>query len=230
MKDLRRLAVAAVIVSFSVAALLGIGALLGGGALGTGEARVLTTTVIVGTESMAALCYLALAGHRFAAVGALGGAFSVAATLLALWLTWGGDDGWRAFGVTVAIAASLAQASLLLRLADRRAPGPLLALTMATIAAVALLLVIPIIDDSGIGDGYWRLFGVVAILDVLGTVVVAATSLGRRGPEQGSGSAARDSSPRLLSVEVERRVAEEAARRRVTPSQLVSDALDSYPG
>ena len=61
MKGFRRIVVILVIGSFSVAALLGIIALLGGGELGETEGKVLLTTVIVGVESIAVLCYLAVA-------------------------------------------------------------------------------------------------------------------------------------------------------------------------
>src|SRR4051812_9961931 len=100
MRDLRKLVSALVIVSFSVAALLGIAALLGGGEFGDTQAQVLLTTVVVGMESVAVLCYLGLVGHRLVLVGLMGAASSAVATALALWLTWGGPDGstiWQAF-------------------------------------------------------------------------------------------------------------------------------------
>ena len=98
MKDLRRLVVTLVIGSFSVAALLGIIALLGGGELGETEGRVLLTTVIVGVESIAVLCYLAVAGKRSALVGLAGGVVSLVPFSLALWLTWGGERAAVALG------------------------------------------------------------------------------------------------------------------------------------
>ena len=178
MRDLRRLVSGLVIVSFSIAALLGIVALLGGGDFGENEVRVLLTTVIVGVESVAALCYLSLAGHRFAAVGVVGGLASVVATALALWLTWGdmaSSDAWKSFWIFATIAGSLAQASLLLALVGRDRVSPALGGTLLAIAVVAVMVVIPIAQESGFDDGYWRTLGVVAILDVLGTVVLAAT-------------------------------------------------------
>jgi hypothetical protein len=227
MKDLRRLVSTVVIVSFSLAALMGIAALLGGGDFGETQTRVLITTIIVGFESIAALCYLSVAGHRLAVVGAAGGLVSLVAFVLALWLTWANttfdDDGLlRTFGVALTIAVSLAQASLLLALAGRRSLRPGLVGTLAAIGLMAVMIVIPILDDQGLGDGYWRIFGVVAILDVLGTVIVTALAAFRRRHDDG------DRPGDLLSEAVKARLMAEAHGRGTSPSQLVSDALDAY--
>ena len=222
MKDLRRLVSATVIGSFSLAALMGILTLLGGGDFGDTETRVLLTTVIVGVESVAVLCYLSILGRPLAAVGLLGGVVSLVASGLALYLVWGGDDAselWRTFGVSVTVAASLAQASLLIALAGRQGIGVSLALTLVAIAVVATMVAIPIVGDDDPGGGYWRGFGVVAILDVLGTVVLTATSAFRRQPPAVAP---------LLSPALQQRIAEAARDRGTSPDQLVSDALDAY--
>jgi len=223
-KDLRRLVSTLVIGSFSLAALLGIIALLSGGDFGETQTRVLLTTVVVGTESVVVLCYLALSSHRLAAVGALGGAVSLVASGTALWLTWGGDDPdwlWQTFGVALTIAASLAQASLLLALVGRDRVGPALAGTLLAIAVVAAMVVRPIVGDHDPGGDYWRIFGVVAILDVLGTVVLTALGAFRRRPE------GAPTTP-VLSTAVQARVLDAARDRGTSPDQLVSDALDAY--
>ncbi|HUR13451.1 MAG TPA: hypothetical protein VM097_03040 [Mycobacteriales bacterium] len=220
MKDLRRVVSTVVIGSFSLAALIGILALLSGGDFGETEGRILLTTVVVGTESVALLCYLALNGHRFAVVGVVGAAVSLVAFSLALWGTWGGDDQTvlEVFLVALTIAASLAQASLLLALAGRqRVSTPLLG-TLAAIAVVALMITIPVVGDGDVGDGYWRLLGVVAILDALGTVVLTAVAAFRRRPDSSVG----------LSAEVQQRLVDAARERGTSPSLLVSDALDAY--
>ncbi|WP_243059563.1 CopG family transcriptional regulator [Nocardioides sp. SR21] len=228
MRDLRRLVAAVVIVSFSLAALLGIAVLVGAGEFGDTEAQVLLTTVIVGFESVAALCYLALAGHRLALVGVAGGVVSLVATALALWLTWiegyGDAQVWQAFGVAVTIAASLAQVSLLLALVGRRTSPVLLGGTLLAVTVVAGMVVLPIVTEDVFSSGYWRVFGVVAILDVLGTVVLMALGVFGGRAEQ------REARPesRLLSAAVEARLVETAHQRGTSPSQLVSDALDAY--
>ena len=228
MPDLRRAVVNGVIGSFSLAALMGIVALLAGGSFGETEGRILLTTLIVGLQSVAALCYLSLAGHRLAAVGVAGGATSVVASALALALTWGadGDGAWRAFGVSVTVAASLAQASLLLALAARERIGLMLAATLAAIAVVGGLVLVPILDVGDQGSGFARTLGVLAILDVLGTVLVSAQAL--FGRNRTAGPQPTDTEPRLLSTALEVRVRDAARDRGTSPAQLISDALDAY--
>ena len=226
MRDSRRFVITLVIGSFSIAALLGILALLGGGELGETEGRVLLTTVIVGVESIAVLCYLAVAGKGSALVGLAGGLISLVPFSLALWVTWGGDFEpqwpWDAFGVSVTIAATLAHACLLLALHSGRRVL-LLAGTLVAMAIVAGMISNAIVNGENLGDLYWRTFGVIAILDVLGTVVFAALGIfGRR--------ARPDGEPDLLTPALEARVIDVARTRGVSPSQLISDALDGFLG
>ncbi len=225
MRDLRRLVVTLVIGSFSVAALLGIIALLGGGELGETDGRVLLTTVVVGVESIAVLCYRAGAGPRAALVGRAGGLVSLVPFSLALWLTWGGSEPerlWDVFGVSVTIAATLAHACLLLAL-DRGRLRLVLVGTLVAMAIVAAMICNAIVNGENLGDLYWRTFGVVAILDVLGTVVFAALGIfGRRAKSDGE--------PDLMTPALESRVLDAARSRGVPPAQLISDALDSFLG
>jgi len=193
MADFRRLALFVTIGSFSVAAFMGVLALLGGGDFGEGEARVLLTTLLVGVTSIAVLCYLATAGTSHAVVGALGALCAIPTLLIGLVLVW--SDAWsegtgQAFGVGSTVSASLAQVSLLLVLASSAAPyvRRLLAATLVAIAWVAVHVSVLIIDFTA-SDGSLRLLGVVAILDVLGTVAVAA--LGKFGSRD-------ESAPRLI--------------------------------
>ena len=225
MKDLRKLVVWLVIGSFSIAALMGIVALLGGGDFGETEGQILLTTVIVGLESIAVLCYLAVSGRPTWLVGIVGGLVSLVPFGIALALTWGGYDGdspvWDTFGVSVTIAASLAQVCLLLALAGRRRIGVGLAGTLIAIAVVAAMISYAIVDGSGLGDGFWRTFGVIAILDVLGTVVLAAMKA--FGHDKGA-----DAKPRLLTPAMEARIAAAAKERGVSPAALVTEALDDF--
>ncbi|GAA4370687.1 hypothetical protein [Nocardioides caricicola] len=224
MRDLRKLVSALVIVSFSFAALLGIGAIVSGGVFGETEVNVLITTVIVGCESVAALCYLGLAGHRLAVLGAVGGLTSVVATATALMMTWsetlGGAHTWQVFGVSATLAWSFAQACLLLALVGRHRVEPALALTLLAIAVVATMISVPIVTESVMTGNYWRAFGVIAILDVLGTIVLTAVGVFRRRPGP------MPSGP-LLDPSVEARLVAAAGARHTSPSQLVDDALDA---
>lgn len=225
MRDLRKLVSGVVIVSFSFAALLGIVAILSGGAFGETEINVLITTVIVGCESVAALCYLGLAGHRLAFLGAIGGLTSVVATGTALAMTWsdtlGGAHIWQVFGVSATVAWSFAQAALLIALVGRRRIDPGLGITLLAIAVVATMISVPIATESVMSGNYWRLFGVLAILDVLGTIVLTAIGVFRRRPDP------VPSGP-LLAPAVEARLVAAARTRHTSPSQLLDDALDVF--
>ena len=223
-KSVRSIVTTLVIGSFSVAALLGIIALLGGGELGETEGKVLLTTVIVGVESIAMLCYLTVSGRPTAIVGFLGALASLAPFGIALALTWGGYDGdapvWDVFGVSATIAATLAHACLLLALYSGRR-GLMLAGTLVAMAIVAAMICNAILNGEDLGDLYWRTFGVVAILDVLGTVVFAALGIfGRRTQP--------DDEPDLMTPALESRVIDAARARGVSPNQLISDALDRF--
>lgn len=218
-QDLRKPIVTTLVVSFSVAACLGVLALLGSD-FGETQARVLVTTAVVGVESVALLCYLSLADHRLAAVGVVGGLVSLVATALALALTWGGPgEPWVELGVAVTVAASLAQASLLISTAGRPRVTGGVALTLVAIAVVAVMVIVPLTGLAAAdGGGYWRVLGAVAILDVLGTVVLTA----RAAFGGGEDDARRPS----LSPAVERRLVEAAASRGVSPDALVAELLD----
>lgn len=222
MSDLQRFLRGLVVGCFAFAALLGVVVLLVGRSIGETELRVLATTTTVGVESVAVLAYLAAArvGHPLpAAVGAL---FSLTATSIVLWLVWGGEpDGgtpWDVLWTVVVVAVALTQVCLLLSVTGGRVAGE--GLMLATFAATAVLsglLVGPLWAPEGTGtfDGYGRLLGVVAILDVLGTLVVAVT---RRRPDERTERAS-------LSAGSRRRLEEVARSRGVTPDQLVDDLL-----
>jgi hypothetical protein len=181
---LRTIVLATTISALSVAALLGVVALLTGG-FGETEARVLGTTFLLGGASAVALCYLALSGTEYAGVGVLGGvvaAGTVAIGLVVIWAgDWPGDDVVRFFVVGVILAVALAQACVLLAVAAHgtsAAVQVLLLLTLCVVALLAVVLTAAVFDASA---DLVRAIGVLAILDVLGTLVV--TALSRFGPE-----------------------------------------------
>ena len=211
--------------SFSLAALLGVVALLGGGALGRTEGRVLLTTVLVGVASVAVLCYLATGGTPFQLVGVAGGAVVAVPILTGLVLIWAdlGQDAvdlvGRTFGVGTTAAATLAQACLLLVLGARGRPAVrwLLAgtLALATVLAVALSALLVTQDDPpGV---VLRGMGVLAILDVLGTVVVSALS--RLGPPVGTASV---TIPATLATRVD------AVRGELSRDEAVQHAVEAW--
>ena len=229
MKDLRSIVVRLVVVSFSVAALLGIAALLGADVLGETGARVLGTTCVVGVESIAVLCYLAVGGTRRQMLGVAGGLISLVPFGIMLWLIWAGefdlDITLRVFGVGLTTAASLAQACLLAAVADQPRPRvkPLLTATFAAMVVLAVMIVIPIVSASDPGDWYWRVLGIVAILDVLGTILVIAL-------QKFSGASSTSvPEPSVITTAAESRLADAAHKRGTTPSALLDELLDRLP-
>lgn len=228
----RRVIVIVTIASFSVAALLGVLALLGGGEFGETQVQVLLTTLVVGVVSVAVLCYLATAGTSYQVVGAFGGLAAMVPLATSLLMIWGGDDRFadglvEAFGVGTIAAATLAQVCLLLVLVAGRGPGlrVLLALTLLLATLLAAILSALVLGADADDDATARLIGVIAILDVLGTVVVAA--LAKFGPdERGDRGRASVAVPPDLLDAVDRRAAEQGRTRQ----QVVEDALRSHIG
>lgn len=219
--------VAITIGSFSIAALMGVTALLGGGDFGETEVRILLTTLLAGVSSIAVLCYLATGGTRFQTVGVVGGLAALvplATGLAIIWgdPVWGDDDGpLKAFGVGAIVAGSLAQVCLLLAVAGRARPGVrgLLVATVAVITLMAAQTSLLVLEIGQFDDAYLRILGVVAILDVLGTVVVAA--LGRTTSEDGV---------RTLGVpdDLAAQVSAYAARSGQQPATVVRQAIEQY--
>lgn len=223
----RRVVATLTIGSFSVAALMGIVALLGGGDFGENEARVLLTTLIVGSASICVLCYLATSGTRWALVGFAGVVvlvLPVVTALLLVWSDWNGDgeSTLKAFGAGVVLALTLAQLSLLLALAGDGRLGAILWPTIAVAAAVAAMVSAMILGAVD-GDDVWRILGVLAILDVLGTLVtIALAKFADRG-------AARTRDHRLrvvLSTDQTVALTRLSAASGRSPEDLVGDAVD----
>lgn len=192
-RGVRRAAIIAIVASLAVAALLGIIALLSG-EFGDTQARILGTTLTIAAFGTTALCHLAVVARPVRVVGYVGIAASVAAAGCALVLIWG-ELSWeqtepvlKGLFVSIIVAVSLAQTNLLLLLSGRRHRAIRIGLgvTLAAIAIVALMLVPPILSDGEIpgpayDEAWWRTFGVVAILDALGTIAlpILALVLGR---------------------------------------------------
>ncbi len=188
-RGVRRAAIIAIIASLAVAALLGIIALLSGD-FGETQARILGTTLTVAAFGTTALCHLAVVARPVRVVGYVGIAASAIAAVCALVLIWG-DLPWEqldpvlkgllVFGI---VAASLAQANLLLLLSGRRhrVIRVALAVTLVAIGVVAVMFILPIVTDGAIpgddGEEAWvRTLGVVGILDALGTIALPILGL-----------------------------------------------------
>lgn len=185
---IRRIAIVVIVASLSLTALIGIVTLLTGSLSDPIFGKVLLTTLLLAAFSITVLCHLAVAGRALRLIGFVGVGISAVALfcgLLLIWREWGNLDDidplLRAFGVFGVLAVSFAHANLLLLLGQRRnlVVRALLYITVALIGVVALMLCLPIGSGGDIpgddGEWYWRLLGVVAILDVLGSIVLPVT-------------------------------------------------------
>jgi len=218
--DVRRAVLAVTITSFSIAALMGIAALLGSD-FGETSLRILSTTVVVGCASVVTLACLVPVETRWSPVSVLGFVVTLgtaAFTLVMIWtesVDWG-DGAYQALGIGVTLSVTLAQVCLLLGVSVRRPSVSPLVWTTIALSAILAGQVIALIVGEGAGDGFYRLVGVVAILDVLGTLVTIA--LGVFGRDQ-----------RALSVtlppEVAARVRAEAQSTGRTVSDVVGEAV-----
>lgn len=185
----RKGAIYGIIVSFSIAAIVGIIALLSGD-FGDTQGKIILTTLLMGASSITALCHLAIADRAMRIVGFVGLAASALALITGLVLIWRdwydafSEDWLKVFATAGVLAVSFAHANLLLLLAGRRRLLIRIGLmvTLVMIAAVAIMIILPIVSEGEIPgydneEWYWRLFGVVGILDVLGTVVVPVLAI-----------------------------------------------------
>lgn len=164
----------------SLTALLGIVGVLSA-SFGETSVRVLISTLLAGLYCMFCLADTSVLDTPYRAVGAAG--ISAASTALAqgLFLIWTvgdetpGDTLWlvaRGFLLTAIVAFALAHAALVLRLdiAGLSGAARRRAATLLLLGSVAALLVAAVIaPELAEGGVYWRLLGVLAILDVLGT-------------------------------------------------------------
>jgi hypothetical protein len=216
--------------AFSLAALLGIVALVGGRAFGSIEGRVLLTTLLAGVVSVLVLCYLLTAGTRYQPVGVLGGAMVLVPLVTGLFLVWYDYETdppqaiARAFGVGAVAAVSLAQASLLLAIGSTAGPVVRrLLLTTLALAGVLAVQVCALVLGLDAHADYLRLLGVVAILDVLGTVVVAA--LTRFGAATRMPASVRSV---VLPASVVARAGERARATGESVEEVVASAVEAY--
>ena len=184
----RRAAIIAIIASLAATALVGIIVLLSGSSSDT-LSRILLTTLTLAAFSVTSLCHLAVVGKAPQVVGFVGIVASIGAFVAAEVLVWSNDvlssdasQNWfRALGILTVLALSLAHTNLMLLLQSRKRRIVRIGLrvTIVLIAVVASGIWIPLLDNGTFPDSnsdwYWRLFGVLAILDVLGTIVLPVT-------------------------------------------------------
>ncbi|MFM6982429.1 MAG: hypothetical protein ACKOWP_06685 [Microbacteriaceae bacterium] len=251
LKGLRRIIVWVIIVSLVITAGVGIATLLSG-EMGETQSKVLITTLAIAGFSVTALCHLAVLNRDVRVVGWAGivsSALGLVAALMLIWRTWDYEqqfidqEFWdliqKSFFVLLISALSFAHANLMLLLAHstRRWMRMALGANLILITLVAVM-VIPVVISEGefpgalISDTYWRLFGVVAILDALGTIALPVTTLIMRRQHDGDHVAApvaASATSHIVAVslptELSARVTERATAAGVTPEQFVTDTV-----
>lgn len=166
------------IVSLSISALIGIFIFLLGD-FGETEGRLLLTTLTIGGYSLTGLCCsvlyerkvytpLAIAGMATSLLGFL-------FTLLVIWeiMDLESEYIWKGLGLFIILAFSTAHISLLLLIrSEKGIVKGALAATVGFISIVAVMLIGFTFTGFDIEEEFfYRLLGVFAILDVLGTIV-----------------------------------------------------------
>lgn len=163
------------IISLSISALIGIVIFLLG-SFGEIQTRILLTTLTIGGFSLAGLCSAALYDkQRFTIFGLLGMIVAVLGFIVTTALIWevlGLGNVWR-FGLTlILLSFTFSHVSLLLLIDTERSLVKFSLIgTMIFITLVALSLLAVIWEIITFEQFYIRLFGVFAILDVLGTII-----------------------------------------------------------
>jgi hypothetical protein len=219
---LRRIIVGVIIAAFGLAAVLGIIVLLGG-SLGEIAFRVLGTTAVIGAFSVGVLCCAALVGRRAQVFGMVGVVVTVLSAALVVWNIWvDSHEQWdlvfRLVWTAVAVSSAFALASLLLLLSSRQRPAVRTGLWI-TLALVALLLALTLYMTWAREipwDDFARMYGIVAILAALGSIVVPVLSL--LLPDRGRAGVPPALAERLVAA---------AEARGITVEELVEPVLGS---
>ncbi len=187
-KSLLRMVIGLLIFS----ALIGIIAILTGG-LDTVGGEVLGTTAEIDFAAILCLCYVGKTTSKLhGVVQVLGFVTTVLATVISIYLTWSPDQSgaswpWQSTAFLSVLAIGSAQASLLLPSMNYNAIlERLVTATLVMIAVLAGLITYLIFVgfNDGAPDAFWRVLGVVLILDVLGTLLIPI--LRRFGPPKES--------------------------------------------
>jgi hypothetical protein len=248
LKGIRRAAVWTIIVSLVVAALIGIATIVSG-EFGDLQAKVLLTTLAVAGAAILALCHLAVLGRDVKVLGWIGigtSAITLTAATTLIWWNWNDTDNMygassvymnitKLFAVSLLLAVSFAHANLMLLLANAPFAWMRVVLDLnLVLIGIVPLLVIPVILSDGsfppqsLSDMYWRFFGVVLILDALGTVALPVITLIVRGKQRAVGLDPVQPSRVDLTLRGARAewVGKEAAATKVTPLAVIEGLVD----
>lgn len=251
LKGIRRAAIWTIIVSLVAAAGIGIATIVSGD-FGELQSKVLLTTLAVAAFAILALCHLAIINRDVRVLGWIGIATSgiaLVAAVILIWWNWNefGYSGpsemymtiTKTFTISTLAAVSFAHANLMLLLASTPFRWMRIALDInLVLIGIVPLLVIPVILTDGnfppasLTDVYWRFFGVVLILDALGTVALPITSLILRSQRRAAGL---DSDiPNAITITLRgdeaEWLSEQAATAKSTPLAVVESLINKTRG
>lgn len=174
--SLKRILLISLIASLSISALVAIFVFLFGD-FGETEIKILFITLTIGGYSLTGVCSSVLQDKgKYISLVYSGIAVSVLGFLLtagAIWEAVDIENLWQLIIVLVILAVTIAQISLLLLAESAKGlMNTILLTTIIFISIVAMMLVwLVVVEYDGVGEFYFRLLGVFAVLDVLGTIV-----------------------------------------------------------
>lgn len=147
------------------------------GEFGSTETKILGSIAALGFFSLAGLCsstiYESVRYRKISLAGVVAAAVSFLLVLGAIWEVFDMDELWKPVIISMVLAIAVAHASLLLRITPRNHLVKTIRVwTLLCIVTLAALICVGIILEFFDYDFFIRLVGVVAILDVLGTVLV----------------------------------------------------------
>ena len=165
---------ATLVAALSISALIGIYIFLAGD-FGETEGQILATTLSLGGYSLLGLCCATgLNKPRFAIYAKIGMACAVIGFFLTVGVIWeilDGDDTWMTMVMFLILAFSFAHIALLLLIRPKTKMVRIaLTITIVCIAIVAIMLIKSTYNEFNEEEFYFRLLGVFAILDTLGTL------------------------------------------------------------
>lgn len=244
LKGIRRAAIWTIVVSLVIAAGIGIATIVSG-EFGETQGKVLLTTLAVAAFAVLALCHLAIITRDVRIVGWIGIGTSVLAFVAAailIWWEWdtyyplGPGDFYMAvtktFLVSTLAAVSFAHANLMLLLANTQVRWMRIALDLnLVLIGLVPLLVIPVILTDGnfppqsLADVYWRFFGIVLILDALGTVALPVTNLIMKTQRRAAGLEEVGEITVTLRGDAAKWVAETASSTKSTPASVIESLV-----
>jgi hypothetical protein len=166
--------------SLCLTALVAIVAIVGGG-FGETAARSLLTVLTVSVYSLLGFCgallYDKRPGNWLAGATLLASVLGFLVTVGAIWGDWHGEADGLVQALLILLVLAIAGGQACVLEARRRESDSdwvqfLIKGTLIAIGIVAAMLCLVILETDVSRAGYWRLFGVVAVLDVLGTVLI----------------------------------------------------------